>query len=64
MSYSLSTLKRKADKAGYSFQKGYQRYLHTGWGYRTDATGERIIGYQIIDNHTGFCVQRSIRSCA
>lgn len=33
MQYSLSTLRRKAHEAGYSFQKGYQRYNHDGWGY-------------------------------
>lgn len=48
MQYSLSTLKKKANKAGYSFQKGYQRYLH--WhGYVRTETGERIVGYQIFD---------------
>ena len=31
--YSLSTLAKKASKAGYSVQRGYQRYLHKGWGY-------------------------------
>lgn len=33
MQYSLSTLRKKANEAGYSFQKGYQRYNHDGWGY-------------------------------
>lgn len=59
MLYSLSTLKRKANAAGYSFQKGYQRYIHNGWGYRTDTDGERIIGYQIYDHRTGVLVHPS-----
>ena len=33
MQYSLSTLKKKANDAGYSFQEGYQRYIRKGWGY-------------------------------
>lgn len=49
MQYSLSTLKKKANKAGYSFQKGYQRYLNPSWGYVRTNTGERIVGYQIFD---------------
>lgn len=49
MQYSLSTLKKKANKAGYSFQKGYQRYHHPGYGYVRTETGERIVGYQIFD---------------
>ena len=59
MLYSLSTLKRKANAAGYSFQKGYQRFICNGWGYRTDEEGNRIIGYQILDHHTGFLVHPS-----
>lgn len=59
MLYSLSTLKRKANEAGYSFQKGYQRWMHDGWGYCTNANGDRIIGYQILDNRTGFLVHPS-----
>ena len=49
MQYSLSTLKKKANKAGYSFQQGYQRYHHPGNGYVRTETGERIVGYQIFD---------------
>ena len=41
MQYSMSTLRRKANKAGYSFQKGYQRYNHEGWGYVHTVDGER-----------------------
>lgn len=47
MQYSLSTLRRKAHEADYSFQKGYQRYNHDGWGYVRAGDGERIVGYQI-----------------
>ena len=56
MQYSLSTLKKKANEAGYSFQKGYQRYNHAGWGYVRSQNGERIVGYQILDNQTNFLV--------
>lgn len=35
MQYSLSTLRKKANEAGYSFQKGYQRYNHDGWAMFT-----------------------------
>lgn len=59
MLYSLSTLKRKANEAGYSFQKGYQRYIHDGWGYRSDGNGVRIIGYQIFDYRTCVLVHPS-----
>lgn len=59
MLYSLSTLKRKASKAGYSFQKGYQRWNHEGWGYVTDDNGDRIVGYQILDVCTGYFVYPS-----
>lgn len=54
MQYSLSTLRRKAHEADYSFQKGYQRYNHDGWGYVRACDGERIVGYQILDYRTNF----------
>lgn len=57
--YSLSTLVKKANKAGYSLQHGYRRYLHKGWGYVTDANGVRQMGYQVQDNQTGFLVYPS-----
>lgn len=59
MQYSLSTLRRKANEAGYSFQKGYQRYNHDGWGYVRTWDGERIVGYQILDYRTNFLVHPS-----
>lgn len=59
MQYSLSTLRRKAHEAGYSFQKGYQRYVHDGWGYVRTLDGERIVGYQIFDHQSGFLVHPS-----
>lgn len=59
MLYSLSTLKRKALAADYSFQRGYQRYYRDGWGYRIDGEGNRIVGYQIFDRRTGFLVYPS-----
>ena len=48
MQYSLSTLRKKANEAGYSFQKGYQRYNHDGWGY-----------VHIFDYQSGFLVYPS-----
>lgn len=57
--YSLSTLKKKAAAVGYSFQSGYRRYLHKDWGYVTDSDDNRIVGYQILDNQTGFLVYPS-----
>ena len=57
--YSLSTLTKKASKAGYSVQRGYQRYLHKGWGYVTDSDGVRRVGYQVRDERTGFLVYPS-----
>lgn len=59
MQYSLSTLRKKANEAGYSFQKGYQRYNHDGWGYVHTLDGERIVGYQILDYHTNLLVYPS-----
>lgn len=56
MQYSVSTLNKKANKAGYSLQKGYQRYLHTAWGCVRDESGMRIRGYQIFDYLTGCLV--------
>lgn len=48
MQYSLSTLKKKANDAGYSFQEGYQRYNRKGWGYVPATDGDRVVGYQIL----------------
>ena len=56
MQYSLSTLRRKAHEAGYSFQKGYLRYNHDGYGYVRSWDGERTIGYQIFDYRTNLLV--------
>ena len=49
MQYSLSTLKKKTNDAGYSFQEGYQRYNRKGWGYVPATDGDRVVGYQIFD---------------
>lgn len=57
--YVLSTMRKKALEAGYSFQRGYQRYLRKGWGYVTDADGNRCVGYQIQDKRTGNLVYPS-----
>ena len=46
MQYSVSTLKKKANDAGYSFQEGYQRYNRKGWGYVPATDGDRVVGYQ------------------
>ena len=61
MQYSLSTLRRKAHEAGYSFQKGYQRYWYNDWGYVRTRNGERIIGYQILDYRSGSLSHASIQ---
>ena len=55
MSYTISTLKRKAREAGYSLCEGYQKYHRQGWGYCTDGNGSRIRGYEIYDSSIG-CV--------
>jgi hypothetical protein len=52
----ISTMKKKANEADYSLQRGYQRYLHPGWGYRRDADENRIVGYQIFDRRAGVLV--------
>lgn len=52
----FSTLKRRADKAGYSVQRGFQRYHHPGWGYRKDTDGNKIVGYQLYDYSIGAAV--------
>ena len=59
MQYSLSTLKKKANDAGYSFQEGYQRYNRKGWGYVPATDGDRAVGYQIFDYQSGFLVYPS-----
>ena len=59
MQYSLSTLRKKANEAGYSFQKGYQRYNHDGWGYVHTLDGERIVGYQVLDYRSNCLVYPS-----
>ena len=53
MQYSLSTLRKKANEAGYSFQKGYQRYNHD------TLDGERIVGYQVLDYRSNCLVYPS-----
>ena len=60
MQYSLSTLKKKANDAGYSFQEGYQRYNRKGWGYVPATDGDRVVGYQIFDYQSGFLVYLSL----
>lgn len=57
--YTFSTWKKKANEAGYSLQRGYQRYLRQGWGYVKDSDGNHCIGYQVMDNRTGFLVYPS-----
>lgn len=56
---TFSTWKKKASEAGYSLQRGYQRYLHKGWGYVKDPDGNRYIGYQVMDYRTGLLVYPS-----
>lgn len=56
---AFSTWKKKAREAGYSLQRGYQRYLHKGWGYVKDPDGNRRIGYQVMDTKTGLLLSLS-----
>ena len=53
---SLRTIQKKANEHGFSFQKGYQRYIYDGWGFVKDEEGNKIVGYQILDNTTGIPV--------
>lgn len=54
--YSMSTLRRKARQAGYSFEKGYQRWLPRGWGLVYDCNGDKTVGYQIRDIYINYLV--------
>lgn len=56
MMYTISALKRKAKEAGYTLCEGYQKYYHTGWGYRTDSDGQRIRGFEIYDPRCGYTI--------
>ena len=51
--YSISTLRNKAKEAGYLFSEGYQHYLLPGHSFFRDISGNRHIGYEIIDRMTG-----------
>lgn len=46
---TFKTMQRKANQAGYSLQRGRQRYHHDGWGFVKDCDGIPVIGYQIFD---------------
>lgn len=53
--YSISTLRRKATKAGYTLSKGYQRYhCNPDWGFCRDVDGNKIVGYMLYNDSTGF----------
>lgn len=54
--YSISTLRRKAEKAGYTFSKGYRHYMNPEWGFLHDCNGDRIAGYMLFDNSRGHYV--------
>lgn len=53
MIYTISTLKRKAREDGYSLREGFQKYHHSGWGYRKDGDGNKIRGYEVFDYSAG-----------
>ena len=53
MLYSEKTLRKKAAAAGYRIEKGFQHY-HNGGVYRL--RGERITGYNVVDDLTGLLV--------
>lgn len=54
--FSEKTLRRRAEKAGYSISKGFQSYLNQEWGLVRNDKGERVTGYNVIDNSTGLNV--------
>lgn len=55
----LSTLRRKAAKAGYTLKKGYRRYNNRKWGCVRDTLGNKIDGYMLFDNEAGCYVWQS-----
>ena len=56
--YSYRTIQRKANEAGCTLRKGYQRYLDPAFGvYVTDENGDKISGYEVMDWRLGFTVQ-------
>lgn len=48
----LSTLRRKAAKAGYTLSKGHRRYLNRKWGF-VIIDGHKIDGYMLINQEAG-----------
>ena len=55
--YSETTLRKRARKAGYQIKKGFQRWT-VGGGIWTDIWGEHRTGYIVIDP-TGWAVYGS-----
>lgn len=47
--FQEKTISRHAKNVGLRLEKGYQQYLHQGWGYVEDEHGNRIEGYQLFD---------------
>lgn len=60
--YSISILRQKAKKAGYSIEKGFQHYTVSG-GIFTNMWGERFTGYMVKDLATNEYVWGSYDAC-
>lgn len=58
--FSYRMIQRKANEAGLTLRKGYQRYLDPAFGtYVTDKNGKKITGYEVMDWQTGYTVKGS-----
>ena len=51
---SIYTIRRKANEAGYSLRKGFQKWHNPEWGYVEDIVGDRVVGYEIFDYQTNY----------
>lgn len=49
MNFREATIASRAKNVGLHLEKGFQKYMHQGWGYVTDEQGNRIEGYQLFD---------------
>lgn len=55
--YTYKTIQRKANEAGCTLRKGYQRYLDSAFGgYVTDENSNKITGYEVMDWRLGAIV--------
>ena len=57
---TYKSIQKKANEAGLSLRKGYQKYLDKIFGnYVTDENGEKIVGYEVYDYQTNYCIRPS-----